>query len=217
MTDDPTTPNPADPTTPNPADVTDPEATTAPTDAGEQRRFADARRRRRLVVAAVAGGIVLVLLLGGCLAALAVGIGRVVRNSEHAERTRDRVASACGDLERRLNRLTPPGATSGARQRAAAIRDENAAIRPFLADIERLPGRRHEDADDRRDTHADLWRRLVDARVAYADALDRQANGGEPAFFITPTDRHGRPVVDLLQRGPQSCAAAARRLAAPDL
>jgi hypothetical protein len=62
-----------------------------------------------------------------------------------------------------------------------------------------------------------MWQQLVDARVAYADALDRQAGGGEPAFFIPPTTDGGRSVTDRLEGGPEWCAASVRRLAAPDL
>ncbi|ROT32176.1 hypothetical protein [Micromonospora sp. HM5-17] len=195
------------------------EATAASGAAGDRRRTGSDGRRRRLIIGGVAGTVVLVLLVCGGLVALAAGVGRIIRHSDDVERARSRTATACRDLERRLNRLTPPGATSGPRQRATAIRNENVAVRPFLAELEQMPGWRddRDDTEDRRERHAELWRRLVDARAAYADALDRQASGGEPAFFVVPEDRRGRPVTDRLERWPASCAAAARRLAAPDL
>ncbi|AVT36780.1 hypothetical protein [Plantactinospora sp. BB1] len=180
-----------------------------------------ARRRRRLTIAAIAGAAVVVLLVCGCLGAFAAGLGRFARESDRERTVQARGESACRELEKRLNRLIPPGATGGPGERAAAIRDENAAVRPFLSEIERLRGwwgGRDDDPDDgERDGRGESWQRLVDARASYADALDRQVTNGEPAFFIAPRDPAGRPVLDRLQHGPEECAAAARRLAAPDL
>ncbi|MEN3612658.1 hypothetical protein AAH979_24285 [Plantactinospora sp. ZYX-F-223] len=184
-----------------------------------QRRPPDpaARRRRRLTIAGIAGAAVLVLLVCGCLGAFAAGLGRFARESDHERTAQARGEDACRELERRLNRLTPPGAAGSPGERAAAIRDENAAVRPFLSEIERLRGWWNEDPDDDRDGRGESWQRLVDARASYADALDRQVTNGEPAFFIAPRDPAGRPVVDRLQHGPEECASAARRLGAPDL
>ncbi|GIG85809.1 hypothetical protein [Plantactinospora endophytica] len=193
--------------------------------AAEQPRQPDpaARRRRRLTIAGIAGAAVVVLLVCGCLGAFAAGIGRFARESDRERTAQARADSACHELEQRLNRLTPPGATASPGERAAAIRDENAAVRPFLSEIERLRGWWDDDRDDDRDSddhprgRGESWQRLVDARTSYADALDRQVTNGEPAFFIAPRDPVGRPLLDRLQRGPAECGAAARRLAAPDL
>ncbi|MGI5214208.1 hypothetical protein [Plantactinospora sp. CA-290183] len=176
------------------------------------------RRRRRLTIAAIAGAAVFVLLVCGCFGALAATFGKLAREADHGRQVHARAESACADLEKRLNRLTPPGATVNPGQRAAAIRNENAALRPFLSEIDRLPGQwRDEDDDEDASRRDDGWRQLLDARTSFADALDRQVTNGEPAFFLAPQDRDGRPMLDRLQRGPEACAAAARRLAAPDL
>jgi hypothetical protein len=72
--------------------------------------------------------------------------------------------------------------------------------------------------EDRDGDWASGWRQLVEARTAYADALERQASTGEPAFFLAPRDTRDDAVVEALQRrGPDSCAAAVRRLGHPDL
>ncbi|MDG4784590.1 hypothetical protein O7626_01340 [Micromonospora sp. WMMD1102] len=216
----------------------DPAGQRAVPDPAGQRAVPDpaARRRRRLTIAGIAGAAVLVLLVCGCLGAFAAGLGRFAREADRDRTAQTRADSACRDLERRLNRLTPPGATGSPGERAAAIRDENAAVRPFLSEVERLRGwwggDREDDQDDGDPDYGDpdddsgdrgrpgrgeSWQRLVDARTSYADALDRQVTHGDPAFFLAPRDAAGRPLVDRLQRGPQECAAAARRLAAPDL
>jgi hypothetical protein len=99
-------------------------------------------------------------------------------------------------------------------ERAVAVRAENAAVRPFLGELEQLRGERDETWRD----WIESWRQLVDARIAYADALDRQATGAEPAFFVAPQGRHGTPVVErLTDHSPDSCDGAIRRLAGPDL
>lgn len=197
------------------------------------------RRRRKFLVAGIAGAALLVVLVCAAFGALATGFGRLVRESDRAQDARTQVASACLDLERRLNRLAPPGAAGGPRQRAAAIRGENAALQPFLAEIEAVRGWRPDRAgpagaddageeagdDDAEEdgrpgagrSWADRWRALADARAGYADALERQATGGAPAFFIAPRDAAGRPVLPRLEHGAESCAGVARRLAAPDL
>ncbi|MEE6257021.1 hypothetical protein [Plantactinospora sonchi] len=230
--DDPPSPGTDDsrfrtPDDPRPAGSDEPPLTgearsVGPEGGADRRRRTDpaARRRRRLLIGGGVAVAVLVLLVCGCLGAAVAGFGRVADRVERDHEVRDRAGTACQDLERRLNRLVPPGATGNPGQRAAAIRDENAAVRPFLSEIERLPGWRGDDdvdEDEGPDSRLDSWRRLVDARSSYADALDRQVTGGDPAFFVAPQDRRGRPVLERLARGPESCAAAARRLAAPDL
>jgi hypothetical protein len=176
-------------------------------------------RRRRWWIGGAIAAAVLVLLVCGGVGALAAGFGRLARDAGDAREGHARADAACLELEKRLNRLAPPGAATNPGQRAAAIRDENAAVRPFLAEVEQLRGRwRDADADDPgRRSWTEDWRQLVDARSAYADALDRQVTKGEPAFFIAPQDRRGRPVLTELRHAPESCAGVVRRLAAPDL
>jgi len=59
---------------------------------------------------------------------------------------------------------------------------------------------------------------VLDARTAYAEALDLQAKSRTPAFFVAPRAPDGRTVTDLLiQWSPAPCAGPVRRLAAPDL
>ncbi|MEO3743783.1 hypothetical protein [Plantactinospora sp. B5E13] len=221
--DTPRSPGPDDPPfvgATGPADPGGGTGTVRPDDGTGRRGRTDpaARRRRRLLVGGGVAAAVLVLLVCGVLGAAAAGFGRLANRVERGHEVRDRAETACQDLERRLNRLVPPGAARNPGQRASAIRDENAALRPFLSEIERLPGWRDDDDDDEvGDGRLDAWRRLVDARSSYADALDRQVTAGEPAFFVAPRDHRGRPVLERLTRGPESCAAAARRLAAPDL
>ncbi|BCB85169.1 hypothetical protein [Phytohabitans suffuscus] len=175
---------------------------------------ADARRRRRLLV--IGGGILAVLVIAVCAGGIAVisAINGIVDRAEENERSVTRTDAACVELERRLNRLVPPGAAANPQARATAVRNENAAVRPFLAELGQLPGARREHRQD----WQDAWTRLVEARSAYAGALERQASGGEPAFFVPPQGQHGKPVVErLLDAGPASCDGSVRRLAAPDL
>ncbi|WP_433297919.1 hypothetical protein ACQP2F_42165 [Actinoplanes sp. CA-030573] len=164
------------------------------------------RRRRRWFVAAVCVGAAIVV-IALCAGALSV-VNRI-------DGVRDRVAVArdsrqvrdtnCLDLERRLNKLIPPGSTATPSGRATAIRDENAALRIY---VDQLDTQRDEDA----------WRQLVDARTVYADALDRQAKSRTPAFFVAPRTDDGRAVSDeLTDLSPASCAGPIRRLAAPEL
>src|SRR6266508_1799606 len=54
---------------------------------------------------------------------------------ERSDRAYDTAVRACADLETRLNRLAPPGAARSARQRADAVRAENAAVAPFLTEL----------------------------------------------------------------------------------
>jgi hypothetical protein len=200
---------PVDPPDETPAETTT-ETTTgtsASGDAGGNER----RRRQWWVAAIVAGAVLLVLLVCGGIALVGAGVRHAVRSAEDHDRDNQRVRAACVELERRLNRLAPPGSTRDQKSRAAAIRAENAAVRPYQDEL---------DADsDRgwRDRWAGQWRQLVDARGAYADALDRAAAGGEPAFYLPPQTNEGRSVAERLERGPDECAASVRRLAAPDL
>jgi hypothetical protein len=191
------------------------------TTAGDAAPTDRARRRRRLIIAGAVTVAVLVV-LAGCLAVGAlVGTGaRLADRADDGERRRDRLDVACLELEDRLNRLSPPGATGGdPRRRAGAIRNENAAVRPILVELELVTERNRDDGERRRpDARVDGWRQLVDARTAYAEALDRQATGGEPAFFLAPRAADGGEVVEALERrGPDSCSGAVRRLGRPDL
>jgi len=172
------------------------------------------RRSRWLIVAGAVVAAVLLLALCAGAGVVAMGLAREAREGAEPRAGWPRGDGACAALEERLNRLAPPGAAPGARERAVAIRNENAAIRPFLADLEQ--NRRNADSRRRHDRVAD-WRQLVDARAAYAEALDRQVRTGEPAFFIAPQDDGGRPVAEKLQRSAGACGAAVRRLAKPDL
>lgn len=240
MTDDsPTSPDgPETPASPGRAETTSPsraETATSPSHPEPPEFPADAesprparRRRNRLIVAGVAGAAVLIVLVCAGFGAVAAGFTRLVRDSDQGQEARGRVETACLALEKRLNRLAPPGAARTPGERAAAIRDENAAVAPFIAEIEAVPDWRpndDEDEDDERDATGpggrrgwtERWRDLVTARRGYADALDRQVTNGEPAFFIAPQDAAGRPVAQRLERDAESCAGAVRRLAAPDL
>ncbi|GAA4451076.1 hypothetical protein [Phytohabitans houttuyneae] len=178
-------------------------------------RLSDAFRRRRRMLA-IAGGVLAVLVIAVCATGIALisAIDGLADRAEDNERGVARTDTACTELERRLNRLVPPGATENPQARATAIRNENAAVRPFLAELDQLPGDRRE---HRRDW-LDAWSTLVEARAAYAGALDRQVGGGEPAFFVPPQGQRGKPVVErLVDAGPDSCDGSVRRLAAPDL
>jgi hypothetical protein len=211
-----------DATTPTPAADGPAAAPTTPIAAAEDQPDPARRRRRRLIGVGIAGAAVLILVVCAGAGALAAGFGRMAREADGNREGHARADTACLDLERRLNRLVPPGAATNPGQRAAAIRDENAAVRPFLAEIEQLRGRWHDDEGDDdggagRGGWADGWRQLVDARAAFADALDQQVTSATPAFFLAPQDRRGRPVIEQVQRGPESCAGPVRRLAAPDL
>jgi len=172
------------------------------------------RRRRRMI--AIGGGIFAALVIAVCGGGIAVvsALNGLADRAEENERSVSRTEAACVELERRLNRLAPPGAAEDPRDRAVAVRNENAAVRPFLAEIDGLPGDRH----GRRQDWVDAWGKLVEARAAYAGALDRQATGAEPAFFVPPQGQRGKPVVErLIDAGPDSCDGSVRRLAAPDL
>jgi hypothetical protein len=181
--------------------------TSASGDAGGKER----RRRQWWIGAIIAGVVVLVLLACGGIALIGAGFRHAVRSAEDHDRDKQRVRAACVELERRLNRLAPPGSTRDQKSRAAAVRAENAAVRPYQDELD--------SGSDRgwRDRWAGQWRQLVDGRAAYADALDRAAAGGEPAFYLPPQTNEGRSVAERLERGPDQCAASVRRLAAPDL
>ncbi|MDG4822895.1 hypothetical protein O7635_13650 [Asanoa sp. WMMD1127] len=166
------------------------------------------KRRRRLILGGVVAAVVLVLVACG---AGAVGLVRVADAVGDGGSGRVRMGDACRALEVRLNRVAPPGAAANPRQRAVAIRNENAAVKPFLDEISRRTD------EDRPDRVAEGWSALVTARTAYADALDRQVATGAPAFFVAPVDDDGDPVVGRLEDRHWDCAATVRRLAAPDL
>jgi thioesterase domain-containing protein len=179
----------------------EPDAADAPSTGAPGRQ----RRRRRLLVAgiAVAAALVAVALCAGVLGIVSAvtGVRDRATDARADQRQQD---TACLELEQRLNRLTPPGATSTPQARASAIRDENAAVRIYVATA---PGTRAQDG----------WRQLLDARTAYAEALDQQAKARTPAFFVAPKEGDGSAVADQLARwSPGSCAGVIRRLAAPD-
>lgn len=148
-----------------------------------------------------------------CAGVAAFVAGRFLHRLERTAEGQARAHDACIALETRLNRLTPPGATSGPAARATAIRDENSAVRLFLDEIERLRSDWQVGTDGDRNDWLDWWRALLEARTAYAEALTRQARTNEPAFFVPP-----RSTLDRLDWiAPEACRGPIRRLAAPDL
>jgi hypothetical protein len=164
------------------------------------------RRRRRWFITGISVGAA-ILVIALCAGALAVvdAVNGVQDRASDAREVRQLRDDNCLDLERRLNKLVPPGATSGTAARAAAIRNENAAVRIYVGEV------RAADAQDD-------WRQLLDARSVYADALDRQAKSNTPAFYVAPRNDDGEAVaVDLENSSQDACAGSIRRLATPDL
>jgi len=170
----------------------------------------DKRRQRWLIIGAVVVAVVVVI---GACTGIGIGAVRLVDAASDGGHRLLRVDDACQALEVRLNRVAPPGAASDPRERATAIGNENAAVKPFLDEL--TAGRRDNDRDDHR--LLGEWTQLVDARTAYADALGRQASTGAPAFFVAPRNDRGNAVVERLEDRHDDCAASVRRLAAPDL
>jgi hypothetical protein len=173
-----------------------------PESEAEQRQ----RRRRRLFVIAIAVGaaIVVIALCAGALGIISAVDGFRDR-SDDARETRALRDTACLELEQRLNRLTPPGATGGPQTRSIAVQSENAAVRIYVNEI-------HSQRDQ------DGWRQVLDARTAYAEALAQQAKSRTPAFYVAPRAGDGRAVTDeLIRWSPEPCGGPIRRLAAPDL
>ena len=164
------------------------------------------RRRRRFFVAGIAAGaaVVVIALCAGTVGLVSAVDGFQDRADDRRE-TRELRDAGCLALEQRLNRLVPPGAAATPAARAVAIRDENAAVRIYVDELGDRQGQ-------------DDWRRLLDARTAYAEALAVQARSKTPAFYVPPRVTDGVAVSDqLIGRSPQSCAGAVRRLAVPDL
>ncbi|XVV11962.1 hypothetical protein ACQP2X_45295 [Actinoplanes sp. CA-131856] len=164
------------------------------------------RRRRQWFVAGISLGAAIVV-IAICVGALAVvdAVDGVRDQASDAREVRQSRDDRCLDLERRLNKLVPPGATAGPTARATAVRNENAAVRIFVGEVPSA-----EDQDD--------WRQLLDARAVFADALDRQSKTSAPAFYVAPRNADGEPVADdLVESSPAGCAGSIRRLAAPDL
>jgi hypothetical protein len=164
------------------------------------------RHRRKLFAIGIAAAAVLVLI---ALCAGAFGLVAAIR--DNGERSADAGEAgrlretACVELEQRLNRLVPPGAAGTPPARATAIQNENSAVRIYVGTQR---GSREQDA----------WRQLLDARTAYAQALNDEAKSRTPAFYIVPRTTDGRAVTDqLLDRSPVVCAGPIRRLATPDL
>ncbi|MBL7254911.1 hypothetical protein [Paractinoplanes lichenicola] len=151
------------------------------------------------------GAAIVVIAL--CVGGLSVidAVSGVRDRADDARETRAVRDQNCLDLELRLNRLTPPGATTSVPARAAAIRNENEAIRIYLTQV----------ADERAQ---DAWRRILDARTVYADTSERLVKSPTQPFYLPPKNDRGVPLADdLLEWSPQSCAGPIRRLAAPDL
>ncbi len=220
MTDDPTTPLPEDKPG-EPKSGTAATEGTAGTEGTEGTPVDPARRRRRLIIGGVIGAAVLLVLLG-CLATAAVvrSGARLAERADDNDRRSERLTESCLELETRLNRVIPPAATGGdPRRRADAVRDENAALRPLLTELDGMLEDRGHRQDRRRADWASGWRQLVEARSTYADALDRQSTAGEPAFFVAPRLARGggAVVAALAERGPETCAGSIRRLGHPDL
>jgi hypothetical protein len=208
--DEPDGPAPADSSAANASPATDTSAARSSADTGS--RDAETRRRRWWVAGIAVGAVLVVLALCTAAGLVIAGIDRAADRGEDRHRRTDQTNAACFELERRLNRVSPPGAALDLRRRAAAIRDENAAVRPFVEQIDTFTG------DGDRYAHwVEWWRQLIAARITYADALDRQATGGEPAFFLPPQTERGRSVTERLEQGASACAGSVRRLASPDL
>jgi hypothetical protein len=164
------------------------------------------RRRRQWFIAgiSVAAAILVVALCAGGLSVISAVDG-VRDRAADARDSRQLQNISCLELERRLNKRTPPGATTTPAARAAAVRDENAAVRIYVDGL-------HNQADE------DVWRQLLDARTVFADALDKQAKSRTQAFYVAPRTTDSLVVTDeLTSRSPASCAGSVRRLAAPDL
>ena len=164
------------------------------------------RRRRRFFLAGISAAAALVvaaLCAGGISVGSAVnGMRNRAADAGEARRLRE---DDCLELERRLNRLVPPGSAVSPAARAVAIRDENAAVRIY---VDLLNSQRDEDA----------WRQLLDARTVYADGLDGQAKTRTPAFYVAPRTTAGQAVADELEQwSPAQCAGSIHRLAAPEL
>ncbi|MFI5494932.1 hypothetical protein [Actinoplanes sp. NPDC051859] len=183
-------------------------------DRGRALRFAPAgaedgprsRRRRRWFIGGVAAGAALIvgsLCVGGLAVVNAVADFRGDRDKAQEQlAARD---TACLELEQRLNRLTPPGATATPDARAVAVRDENTAARVYVGQL-------------RGEHTEDLWRQLLDARTSYAEALAAQTESRTPAFFVVPRTGDGAVAADeLVRRSPAVCSGLIRRLAAPEL
>jgi hypothetical protein len=167
--------------------------------------YPDRRRRRWFGTGiAVAAAIVVIALCAGALSVVSA-VNDARDRAADARAARTVRENDCLDLEKRLNRLVPPGSTTSPAARATAIRDENAAVRIY---VDRLATQRV----------ADAWRQLLDARTVFADALDRQAKSRTPAFYVAPRADDGTAVADqLVQWSPEPCAGSIRRLAVPEL
>jgi hypothetical protein len=163
------------------------------------------RRRRSFIIGiAIAAVVVAGALCAGALSIVSAWHGVRARAAD-ARQDRQLRDAACLELEQRLNRLAPPGASTTPQARATAVQSENAAVRIYVAEI-------HSQRDQ------DAWRQLLDARTTYAEALTNQAKTRTPAFFVAPRSGDGQAVADQLQQwSPASCAGPIRRLAEPDL
>jgi hypothetical protein len=164
---------------------------------------------RWLLPAAIGLGVLLLIavLVVGCV------LWRIGARAGARADAGSRLGESCTQLEQRLNRLIPPGATRSAADRADAIRDEDTATGLLIAELDRLPER----ARSYRSLPAD-WHELVAARERYASDLDAGRQTGRPAFFVMTRTIDGTDRVErIIHRSPDSCHASVRRLAAPDL
>ncbi|MBM2622516.1 hypothetical protein JIG36_44145 [Actinoplanes sp. LDG1-06] len=164
------------------------------------------RRRRRWWVAGISIGAAIVV-IALCVGSLAVisAVSGVRDRADDAREARALRDQSCLDLERRLNRLTPPGSTTTPNARAAAIRNEDSALRIYLNEV----------TDER---SQDAWRRILDSRTVYADILERLAKSPSAPFYLPPKNDSGVLLTDeLVDWSPASCTGPIRRLAAPDL
>jgi hypothetical protein len=214
-------PDPAGPTTGPPAGAAAGRPSPSGSVHGGRRRFGFApvapadpntaegrrqRRRRQYFVAgiSVAAAIIVIGLCAGALGIVSA-VGGFRDRAADARDNRAQQNTACLELEQRLNRLAPPGAATTPAARAVAVRNENTAVRIYVTQSSSV---RDQDA----------WRQLLDARTAYAEALDQQVKAHTPAFYVAPRADDGTAVADQLVRwSPQPCAGAIRRLATPDL
>jgi hypothetical protein len=145
------------------------------------------RRKRQLMVAGIALAAALVVI---AICATGLTVLRAFQHDAAADRDEPRLRdTACVELETRLNRLVPPGATTGPQGRAVAVRDENAATRIYVG---RLGDQRVSDG----------WRELLDARTAFAEALDAQVKSRTPAFLWPPRRVTGSPWPTSWPAGP---------------
>jgi hypothetical protein len=170
-------------------------------------------RRRSVARWIVFGGIGLGVIVLAAGLTVCYGVFRLDRTAAARSEAATRLDDACTQLEQRLNRLVPPGATRTIGERSDAIRDENAAAALLVAELDRMPARARGYQSLRGD-----WRSLLNGRERYAVDLDASRKTGRPAFFVMTRDKNGNDRVErIIHRSPDRCDGPVRRLAAPDL